>query len=122
MRDGASPLYINPQFATESVPNHWSIVTGANVETHGLVADNFYDPIYKEHFNKDKTDLKWWNSTEPIWSQAQKQHLRTAVFDWPGNKVRFSPLLADSNSSRPMGIVKNCRFRQISDSGLLVFY
>lgn len=72
VKEAASSLYLNPEFCTESVPNHWSMVTGSHVERHGLVADKFYDPHLREHFTKDKEELKWWNASEPIWSIAAK--------------------------------------------------
>ena len=90
LKDGAKAAYINPQFTTESYPNHWSMVTGAFVESHGIVANNFYDPLYKEYFSKNKKDqLKWWNETEPIWSSAVKQGVRTGIFGWPGSEAPF---------------------------------
>ena len=48
------------------------MVTGSNVENHGIIADDFYDPVFKEHFRNSKSDLKWWNSSEPVWSTAVK--------------------------------------------------
>ena len=90
LKDGSKAGYNNPQFTTESYPNHWSMVTGAFVETHGIVANNFYDPVYKEYFSKHKKDqLKWWNETEPIWSTAVKQGVKTGVFYWPGSEAPF---------------------------------
>ena len=72
VRDGSSALYLNPEFCTESLPNHWSMVTGSHVEKHGIVGDKFYDPQMREHFHEDKDDLKWWNASEPIWAIAAK--------------------------------------------------
>ena len=90
LKDGSKAGYINPQFTTESYPNHWSMVTGEFVETHGIVANNFDDPVYKEYFSKRKKDqLKWWNETEPIWSTAVKQGVKTGVFYAPGSEAPF---------------------------------
>ena len=76
LKEGAAATYLNPQFSTESFPNHWSMVTGCTVENHGIIADNFYDPDLKEHFSSTKTsnqmDSKWWNFTEPIWTSAAR--------------------------------------------------
>ena len=32
------------QFQTKTFPNHWTMVTGLYEETHGIVANQFYDP------------------------------------------------------------------------------
>lgn len=102
LKDSTTSLYLNPQFPTESYPNHWSMVTGSNVENHGIIADDFYDPVFKEHFRNSKSDLKWWNSSEPVWSTAVKQGIKTSVYDWPGSDVSFQPqssvLMNTSNS------------------------
>lgn len=91
INDGTKASYNNPQFPAQSIPNHWSIVTGSYVDVHGVIANNFYDPIFKEHFNKNKKDLKWWNATEPIWSQSAEQGMKTGVLgNWPGSDVPFT--------------------------------
>ncbi len=88
--EGTRASYNNPQFPAQSYPNHWSMVTGAHVDVHGIIANNFYDPDYNEYFNKNKKDLKWWNETEPIWSIASRQGIKTGVFYWPGSDVAFT--------------------------------
>ena len=34
-----------------------------------------------------KTDVVWWNKTEPIWLTAKDQGLKTACSFWPGSEV-----------------------------------
>jgi predicted AlkP superfamily pyrophosphatase or phosphodiesterase len=56
-RDRASrAAFLNPQFATQSVPNLWSLVTGAYIESHGIVADSFYDPALRKQFDYQPID------------------------------------------------------------------
>lgn len=94
--DGVSASYLKPQFITQTLPTHWSIVTGMYSETHGIVSNSFYDPVYNDtfkyntHSNHHKNnDLKWWNLTEPIWYTAVKEGLRCGNLFWPGGSVKF---------------------------------
>lgn len=73
IEESARALYFNPQFTTQAFPNHWSIATGAYVETHGIVANKFYDPQYNEFFQEQNRELKWWNATEPFWVSSVNQ-------------------------------------------------
>lgn len=120
--EGSVALYLNPQFSTETLPNHWSMITGSNVETHGIIADNFYDPLYKEHFTKDKTELKWWNSSEPIWSTAVKQGVKTCVYDWPGSNVVFEGTKKQNSSQnvyhKKLPFHTNFKFRAKLNQGI----
>lgn len=82
----AHAVHLNPQFSTQSYPNHWSIVTGEFVENHGIIADKFYDPIYHATFSHHKHDAKWWNQSEPIWLTAASQGVKSFVHSWPGSE------------------------------------
>lgn len=90
---GSCASYMNPQFTTQTFPNHWSIVTGSFVEKHGIIANSFYDPLFNETFNranKNYLDLKWWNASEPIWFKAVNKGLKTGAYFWPGSDSIFS--------------------------------
>ena len=90
---GSRAAFMNPQFTTQTFPNHWSIVTGSYVEKHGIVANSFYDPLYNETFSRSSenySNLKWWNATEPIWFKAVNKGLKTAAYFWPGSDTLFS--------------------------------
>lgn len=69
-------------------PNHYTIVTGLYPESHGIVANEFYDPVLKDNFvytNPNKsTDSKWWKG-EPIWVTTVKQKQKSAVSMWVGS-------------------------------------
>lgn len=93
--EGARGAYLNPQFTTQAFPNHWSMATGAYVENHGIVANKFYDPLYGEFFLKHNTELKWWNDTEPFWSMAVREGLKTGVYHWPGSESLFPHMDSD---------------------------
>jgi predicted AlkP superfamily pyrophosphatase or phosphodiesterase len=94
LHKSARAPFLNPQFTTQSFPNHWSMATGAYVETHGIVANKFYDPRFKEYFSqqgKGNRDMRWWNMSglEPIWYTSAQQAIKTSVFNWPGCDAFF---------------------------------
>ena len=93
IKDGVSASYLKPQFLTQLLPTHISMVTGMYSETHGLVSNSFYDPIYNETFKYNShhkfNDLKWWNQTEPIWVSAVKKGLRCGNLFWPGGNIKY---------------------------------
>ena len=78
------------QFQTKTFPNHWTMVTGLYEESHGIVANQFYDPKTKTHFNY--TDKSSWDDPdlwggEPLWITNQKNGGTTACEYWVGSEV-----------------------------------
>lgn len=92
---GVTMPYVNNTFVTLTFPSHYSIATGTYEETHGIVANNMYDPVYNETFGMGTTDPKWWNGSEPIWTTAKKAGLKVGVYFWPGSSSPFNGLLPD---------------------------
>lgn len=89
--EGVSPRYMVPSFPSLTFPNHFTLATGLYPESHGMVANDFYDPNLKEPFTvmPGKTDdPKWWTA-EPIWTTAEKQGIRTAIHMWPGSEAHI---------------------------------
>jgi len=60
-------------FVTKTLPDHYTIVTGLYEEDHGMVANDFYDPVFKELYDPFKSkEIKWWAGTGvqkvvPLW-------------------------------------------------------
>lgn len=75
-------------FSTITFPSHWTLATGLFEESHGIVANKFYDPIRRDTFNKSRTERFWWGG-EPIWATAKKQGKKVGVYFWPGSNVDF---------------------------------
>ena len=86
-------------YVTVTWPNHWTIVTGMHAETHGVVANDFYDPVLNEVFTMgnitQEEQPQWYdNGTvgaggEPIWvtyQKASRDH-RSAMAIWPGGNA-----------------------------------
>lgn len=59
---------------------------GLYAESHGIIYNTFYDPEFKETFNKTNKDPKWWWG-EPIWITAKKHGKKVGVYFWPGSEV-----------------------------------
>ncbi|KAH7037508.1 alkaline-phosphatase-like protein [Microdochium trichocladiopsis] len=92
IKEGVSPLYMNPSFPSVTFPNHYTLATGLYPEAHGVVGNTFWDPELAADFyytDPDKSmDPKWWNG-EPFWATAELQGLRTAIHMWPGSEAHI---------------------------------
>ncbi|KAI1287053.1 Ectonucleotide pyrophosphatase/phosphodiesterase family member 5 [Halotydeus destructor] len=77
-------------FSTETFPVHWSIATGLYEESHGLIGNEFFDPLLNETFTKASSERKWFGG-EPLWVTAVKQGLKVGVFMWIGSFSDFTP-------------------------------
>jgi ectonucleotide pyrophosphatase/phosphodiesterase family protein 5 len=78
--------FMRPSFPSATFPNHITLVTGLYPESHGVVGNTVYDPVYDEKLRlAGVQDVKWWNASEPIYFTARKQGLRTGSSFWVGN-------------------------------------
>jgi len=78
---------MRPIFPTLTFPNHWALMTGLYAESHGIVANNFWDPHSKLQFHYNKIESAWnssWWYGEPMWETAKRAGLITANLMWPG--------------------------------------
>lgn len=86
-KKGLRAEYLQPQFPSLTFVNHWSIATGLYPASHGIVANDFFDPRTGKEFVYTDPAKSWapeWWGGEPIWSTAVKNDLRSAVLMWPG--------------------------------------
>lgn len=90
MNEGVVAEYMIPAFPTKTFPNHWTLVTGLYVESHGIITNSFYDTELDARFSYGPqgtpNDERWWGG-EPIWITAEKQGLTAATFFWPGSEA-----------------------------------
>jgi predicted AlkP superfamily pyrophosphatase or phosphodiesterase len=88
---GVKAKYMNPSFPSLTFPNHFTLVTGLYMESHGITGNSFFDPNYNQSVNllrdSNAMDIKYWNGSEPIWETAKRQGLKTASFFWTGSEV-----------------------------------
>ena len=58
---GVRVKYIENTFATSTFPMHFTMVTGLNQETHGVLANKMYDPSLHQSVNlAGAKDSRWW--------------------------------------------------------------
>ena len=88
-RDGTRVTRMQPSFPSKTFPNHYTLVTGLRPESHGIVANGFYDPATGESFTMVKHETHWWQGGEPVWITAEKQGVRSACFFWPGSEAEL---------------------------------
>lgn len=83
-----------PIFPSKTFPNHISIVTGVYPVKHGIVGNKFYreevDKIYS--MGDGKFDSSWLTA-KPIWTIAEQQGKRSAVYFWPESETRVEGIL-----------------------------
>ncbi|KAJ1910619.1 hypothetical protein IWQ60_010558 [Tieghemiomyces parasiticus] len=99
LRDEANAFqaeYMNPSFPSITFPNHYTIATGLYPETHGIVANEFYDPVLNQTFYYKNDlitrDAQWWGG-EPIWVTAERQGHLAGIDMWPGSTAPIGGVL-----------------------------
>ena len=84
---GVKAEYIKNIVPSSTWPNHHTFLTGLYAESHGIVANRFWDPVYEEKFifgyDCSNFDPKFYNEAEPIWLTLQKQGGRSGSYFWP---------------------------------------
>lgn len=88
-QNGVTAKYLKTVVPSKTWPNHHSFLTGLYPESHGIVSNNFWDPVYQEKFVLDydcsNYDPKFYNASEPVWLTLQKSGRgRSGVYFWPG--------------------------------------
>ena len=93
--NGVSPKYMLPSFPSVTFPNHYTLVTGLYIESHGVVGNSFWDAgLGEEFYYTDPArsmQPKWWSGGEPLWVTAEKQNVKTAIHMWPGSEAHIQP-------------------------------
>lgn len=91
LKNGVSTEYVNTIFPSLSFPAWTTISTGVYPETHGILANFFYNRQRQQAFmlNDTATTRKafWWQSPEPVWTTAAHQGLRVATILWSRSDV-----------------------------------
>jgi predicted AlkP superfamily pyrophosphatase or phosphodiesterase len=79
-------ITVNP---TSTFPVHTTLVTGLYPESHGIISNTFYDPVYDEEFYLENDcsnfDPKFHNDSEPIWLTMEKRGRTTGTYFWPSS-------------------------------------
>ena len=88
-KTGVRAPFVKNVFPTVSMPNLYTIVTGLFPESHGLIANEMFDPQFKAVFRMSNNESRWWNGGEPVWVTNQKHGFKSATCFWPGFDVNI---------------------------------
>ncbi|XP_029451931.1 bis(5'-adenosyl)-triphosphatase ENPP4 [Rhinatrema bivittatum] len=90
IKEGVLVEHVTNVFITKTFPNHHTIVTGLYAESHGIVANNMYDPVANKTFSpSNKNDSFWWNESTPIWLTNQMEGHKSGAAMWPGSDIPY---------------------------------
>ncbi len=90
MDEGVQVEQVENTYITKTYPNHYTLVTGLHAETHGIVANEMYDPIHNRSFSMEGPevyDAWWWEEAVPLWVTNQKAGRKSGAAMWPGSDV-----------------------------------
>lgn len=92
MKEGVKVKQVESAYITKTFPNHYSLVTGLYTETHGIVANEMYDPVLNRSFSMETDSIyesQWWEEAVPLWVTIQKAGGRSGAAMWPGSDVKI---------------------------------
>lgn len=90
--NGVMVEHVENAYITKTFPNHYSLVTGLYAETHGIVANEMYDPVLNRSFSMETNSIyesRWWEEAVPLWVTIQKAGGRSGAAMWPGSDVKI---------------------------------
>jgi predicted AlkP superfamily pyrophosphatase or phosphodiesterase len=75
-------------FPSKTFPSHYSLVTGLVPASHGIVANDMFDPewgaIFRIGAHPSARESRWWDG-EPVWHTVERAGLKAGCFFWPGS-------------------------------------
>lgn len=92
MKNGVHVEQVTNAFITKTFPNHYTMVTGLYAESHGMTANEMYDPVLNDTFSMNHMAIynsKFWEDAYPIWITNQRQGHRSGAAMWPGTDVKI---------------------------------
>ena len=91
IQHGVKAKWTEDVFVSQTFPNHYTLATGLYEESHGIVANKFYDPNMHKQFDyhsKTVQESVWWGG-EPIWVTSELQGKHSGVFFWVGSEAEI---------------------------------
>uniref|UniRef100_A0A672KRR3 Ectonucleotide pyrophosphatase/phosphodiesterase 2 n=1 Tax=Sinocyclocheilus grahami TaxID=75366 RepID=A0A672KRR3_SINGR len=65
---GTRAPHMRPMYPSKTFPNLYTLATGLYPESHGIVCNSMYDPMFKAHFTlkgQEKLTHRWWGG-QPV--------------------------------------------------------
>ncbi|XP_048364554.1 ectonucleotide pyrophosphatase/phosphodiesterase family member 2 [Sphaerodactylus townsendi] len=81
---GTHAPYMRPVYPTKTFPNLYTLATGLYPESHGIIGNSMYDPVFDATFSlrgREKFNHRWWGG-QPLWITAAKQGVKAGTFFW----------------------------------------
>lgn len=92
MKHGVHVNQVTNIFITKTYPNHYTLVTGLFAESHGIVANDMFDPVLNKTFSLEHMDIyesEFWEEATPIWITNQRAGYTSGAAMWPGTDVQI---------------------------------
>jgi len=98
---GVRAKSLTSSYVTKTFPNHYSIATGLYEESHGIVTNTMWDPLWEElFFSCTDPECGKWYGGEPIWNSnelanqrapgSSRQRRGSGVVYWPGASAEIN--------------------------------
>jgi predicted AlkP superfamily pyrophosphatase or phosphodiesterase len=98
IRNGASAEGLIPSFPAKTIPNHYTLITGLYPGHHGVVDNQFFDPIRKSHFGmriREAVTDPYYYGGVPLWQLCKQNGIRSASYFWVGSEVNDESIHPD---------------------------
>ncbi|XP_070781852.1 ectonucleotide pyrophosphatase/phosphodiesterase family member 5 [Enoplosus armatus] len=118
MNEGVMVEQVESAYITKSFPNHYSLVTGLYAETHGIVANEMYDPAMNRSFSMETGSIyesRWWEEAVPLWVSIQKAGGRSGAAMWPGSDVKIHGMFPNQYLRYNASVSFETRVKRIID-------
>uniref|UniRef100_A0A7N6B1A1 SMB domain-containing protein n=1 Tax=Anabas testudineus TaxID=64144 RepID=A0A7N6B1A1_ANATE len=89
---GTHAPYMRPVYPSKTFPNLYSLATGLYPESHGIVGNSMYDPVFDATFtlrSREKLNHRWWGG-QPVSLLSSPLLFSSLLF----SSLLFSPLLS----------------------------
>ena len=116
--EGVEARSLIPGYPSDTFPNHYGIVTGMFPGTHGIVANNFFDPSRAARYSLNDpatvTDGTWYSGT-PLWTAAELEGMITASYFWAGSEAEIGGVRPTYYEVYSSSVPHADRIRQVLD-------
>ncbi len=94
-KEGVRAVRLNPPFPASTFPVHATLATGCYPERHGILNSRFVDS-HRGIYDRDNDPE--WLACEPLWVNAERAHLASAVLNWMGSFGKWGGVEASEHA------------------------
>ncbi|HHX81526.1 MAG TPA: alkaline phosphatase family protein, partial [Pseudomonadaceae bacterium] len=114
--DGSRSRGLIPSYPSKTFPNHYSIVTGLYPGNHGLIDNNFLDPVRQLPYrmnNRSAVEDPQFYGGKPLWQHVQDHGKRSAAYFWVGSEAPIGGRYPDYYRLYDGGVANDARIDQV---------